>query len=319
MKKELDNPKIHPHKTPERLSSPEVAVLGAAAVDWVARVEEMPSLDGISYADQYTPVPGGSGGNVAEGVSRLGHTVRFLGVLGDDEGGRMLMQAFERAGVDTSCIRVKEGERSAACFIAVDRHGQRMIFSLGGVAVYDQVTDITIAQLEQARILYIADAYKEIALAAISKLEPGAQVVFNPGGLMAASGKEGLRPILECTDVLIVSRVEAEVLTGCPDPVQACQILTLIGPKAVLLTLGERGVLVVDKQSSVFVPVVAVEQVVDTTGAGDAFSAGVITGLLEGLSLEQAARLGCAVAGYKIQHFGSRNGLPERAQIRSWL
>lgn len=317
MKKKLDDPKIHARKTPGPLSTSEVVVLGAAAVDWVARVEEMPSLDGISYADQYTPVPGGSGGNVAEGISRLGHSVRFLGLLGDDEGGRMLMQAFERAGVDTSCIRVMEGQRSAACFIAVDCHGQRMIFSLGGVAVYDQVTDIAMAQLEHARILYIADAYKEIALAAIFKLETGAKVVFNPGGLMTASGKEGLRPILERTDVLIVSRVEAEALTGCTDPVQACQVLALIGPKAVLLTLGERGALVVTHQSSVLVPAVPVDQVVDTTGAGDAFSAGVIAGLLEGLSLEQAARLGCAVAGHKIQHFGSRSGLPDRAQIRS--
>jgi sugar/nucleoside kinase (ribokinase family) len=284
----------------------------------VARVEEMPSLDGISYADQYSPVPGGSGGNVAEGVSRLGHTVQFLGELGDDEGGRMLMQAFERAGVDTSCIRVKDGQRSAACFIAVDRHGQRMIFSLGGVAVYDQVADIAAAQLEQVKILFIADAYKEIALAAISMLMPGAQVVFNPGGLMVTSGIEGVRPILECTDVLIVSQVEAEALTGCTDPLLACQALTLIGSPVVLLTLGKSGVLVVDRHSSVLVPAVPVEQVVDTTGAGDAFSAGVITGLLEGSSLEQAARLGCAVAGHKIQHFGSRNGLPERAQIRSW-
>ncbi len=293
--------------------------MGAAAVDWVARVEEMPSLDGISYADQYAPVPGGSGGNVAEGVTRLGHTARFLGLLGDDEGGRMLMQTFESAGVDTSCIRVKEGQRSAACFIAVDRHGQRMIFSLGGVAIYDQLTDISAAGLEQVKILYIADAYLEIARAAISKLAPGAQVVFNPGGLMVASGKEELQPILECTDILVVSRVEAEALTGCSGPEQACRDLALTGPKEILLTLGERGVLVADRKNLILVPAIPVEHVVDTTGAGDAFSAGVIAGLLEGMSLEQAARLGCAVAAHKIRHFGSRNGLPDRAQIHSWL
>ncbi len=279
----------------------------------------MPPLDGISFADQYIPVPGGSGGNVAEGIARLGHTVRFLGVLGDDEGGQMLMRAFESAGVDTSCIRVEKGQRSAACFIAVDRRGQRMIFSLGGVAVYDQAADIAAGQLAGVKFLYIADAYQDVARAAVSRLEPGARVVFNPGGLMAASGKENLRLILERTDILIVSRVEAGALTGCPDPEQACQILAGIGPQAVLLTLGERGVLVVDKKNSILVPSVPVEQVVDTTGAGDAFSAGLIAGLLEGLTLERAARLGCAVAAHKIQHFGSRNGLPDRAQFRSWL
>ena len=319
MFKKLDKTGIHSRKTPGPPASAEVAVLGAAAVDWVARVEEMPPLDGISFADQYTPVPGGSGGNVAEGIVRLGHTVRFLGVLGADEGGRMLMQAFESAGVDTSCIRVEKNQRSAACFIAVDQHGQRMIFSLGGVAVYEQVTDISAGQLVGVKILYIADAYQEVARAAISWLEPGARVVFNPGGLMAASGRKTLGPILELTDFLVVSRVEAEALAGCTDPEQACLLLAGIGPKAVLLTLGERGALVFDGKTPVLVPALPVGQVIDTTGAGDAFSAGVIAGLLEGLTLEQAARLGCVVAAHKIRHFGSRNGLPDREQIRSVL
>ncbi len=310
---------IQSHKAPGLLSIPEVAVLGAAAVDWVAQVEELPPLDGISYANQYAPVPGGSGGNVAEGISRLGHTVRFLGVLGDDDGGRMLMQAFRLTGVDTSCVHVMEGKRSAACFIAVDRHGQRMIFALGGVAVYDQVTDLVAAQLEMVKILYIADAYLEVALAAISRLGPGARVVFNPGGLMAASGKEGLLPILKRTSILIVSRVEAEKLTGISDPEQGCKDLAACGPDTVMLTLGERGALVVHDNRLVLVPAIPVEQVVDTTGAGDAFSAGVIAGLLEGLSVEKATRLGCAVSANKIQRFGSRNGLPDRTQIRPWL
>jgi ribokinase len=317
--KKLDQVGISSRESPGHRISPEVVVFGAAAVDWVAHVEELPPLDGISFADQYSPLPGGSGGNVAEGISRLGHTVRFLGVLGDDEGGRMLLQAFESAGVDTSCIRVEKGQRSAACFIAVDQHGQRMIFSLGGVAIFQHVDDLATAQLELAKILYIADAYPEVASAAISRLQPGTPVIFNPGGLMTANGKEVLRPILERTDILIVSRVEANALTGLLVPEQACKVLTRCGPKAILLTLGERGALLVEKKSLIQVPAVPVEKVVDTTGAGDAFSAGVIVGLLEGLTLEQSARLGCAVAAHKIRNFGSRNGLPGRAQIRSWL
>jgi ribokinase len=316
VKNKKDTPTFHSHPDPGTLASPEVVVLGAAAVDWVARVEEMPSMDGITFAGQYTPLPGGSGGNVAEGLARLGHAVRFLGVLGDDEGGRMLLQAFELAGVDTSFIRVKKGQRSAACFIAVDRHGQRMIFCLGGVAVYDQDEDFSAGQLAGAKFLYIADAYLEVACAAISMLEPSARTVFNPGGLMTALGIEVLRPILERTDLLILSRGESEALTGCSDPGQACQALAGIGPKAVLLTLGEQGVLVSEGKDSLLVAAISVGQVVDTTGAGDAFSAGVIAGLLEGLTLEKAARLGCAVAAHKVQHFGSRSGLPDRAQIQ---
>jgi sugar/nucleoside kinase (ribokinase family) len=304
---------------PEKPDSVEVAVLGAAAVDWMAHVVEMPPLDGIAFADRYAPFPGGSGGNVAEGLARLGHKVRFLGVLGDDEGGRLLLQTFESAGVDTCFIRIEKGQRSAACFIAVDQYGQRLIFSLGGAATYEKPSDIAAGQMTGVKILYITDAFQQVATTAISRLEPGAKVIFNPGGLMVAAGMEVLHPILECTDILIVSRVESEALTGRPDPEEACQALLGIGPGAILVTLGERGVLVVDGEMSVRVPAVQVDQVVDTTGAGDAFSVGVISGLLEGLILEQAVRLGCAVAAHKVQVFGSRNGLPDRDQVRSWV
>jgi ribokinase len=289
--------------------------LGAAAIDWVAHLEEMPPLDGISFVEDFTSFPGGSGGNVAEGIAHLGRSVRFLGVLGDDEGGRLLLQAFEAAGVDTSYIRVEKNRRSAACFIAVNRHGQRMIFSLGGVAVFDQARDISAGQLAGVKILYIADAYQDVASLAISRLEPGARVIFNPGGLMASSGKTSLLPILERTDILIVSRVESELLTGCHDLQQACQVLAGTGPKYVLLTRGECGVILFDGRNTLLVPAIPVKQLVDTTGAGDAFSAGLIVGLLEGLTLEQSTRLGCAVAAHKVQHFGSRNGLPVREQI----
>lgn len=277
----------------------------------------MPPLDGITFADQYSAFAGGSGGNVAEGLARLGHAARFLGVLGDDEGGRMLLQAFVSAGVDTSCIRIEPGQRSAACFIAVDACGQRLIFSLGGVAVFDQAADIHTDQLAGIKILYIADAHQGVAKAAISRLEPGARVVFSPGGLMASSGQEYLRPILERSEILIVSRGEAEMLSGCSDPEQAGLILAGLGPQAVLLTVGADGVLLFERSHRVRVPAVPVEQVVDTTGAGDAFSAGLLAGLLEGRELEPAARLGCAVAARKIGHFGSRSGLPDRAHIRA--
>jgi|WetSurMetagenome_2_1015567.scaffolds.fasta_scaffold50649_2 sugar/nucleoside kinase (ribokinase family) len=300
-------------------TSPEVAVLGAAAVDWVARVMEMPPLDGIAFADHYTPFPGGSGGNVAEGLARLGCRVRFLGTLGDDEGGALLRDAFEKAGVDTSCIRTAKGQRSAACFIAVDHMGRRFIFALGGTALFDQVTDIQASQLAGVRILFIADAFPEIAGAAITFLPQGSRVVFNPGGLMVSQGLKALLPLLERTDILVLSQGESRQLTGSSDPEKACWILVDQGSKNVMLTLGKEGVLVFGDQRYAWIPAVKVDQVIDTTGAGDAFSAGVVSGLLEGLSEVDAARLGCLVAAQKISHFGARSGLPDRKQLKFYM
>jgi len=294
-------------------------VLGAAAVDWVARVEAIPPLDGITFVEQYSPFMGGSGGNVAEGIARLEHKVRFLGALGDDEGGRLLLQSFIEVGVDTSCIQIKAGQRSAATFIVVDRQGQRMIFALGGAALYDSVEKISSCNLEQVKILFIADIHNNVADAAISRLSDGAKVIFNPGGWMTMHGKEFLQPILARSTILILNQVEAEVISGQKDPDYVCHILSASGPESIILTLGERGAVIYEKGRIHSVPAVSIEEVVDTTGAGDAFSAGLVVGLLEGQELPQATCLGCAVAAHKIRHFGSRSGLPGRELVREWL
>ncbi|HTX78454.1 MAG TPA: PfkB family carbohydrate kinase, partial [Longilinea sp.] len=98
---------------------PEVVAVGAAAVDTIARFEEMPKLDSITFADSYTVYPGGAGANVATGLALLGRRTAFLGRLGDDDGGRLLMKAFQESGVDTRGIRVVADQRSSACFIPV--------------------------------------------------------------------------------------------------------------------------------------------------------------------------------------------------------
>jgi sugar/nucleoside kinase (ribokinase family) len=300
-------------------SDRKVVVLGAAAVDWVARVKEFPAIDGITFADQYQAFAGGSGGNTAEGLARLGYGVRFLGVLGDDEGGQMLLQAFQAAGVDTCGTLIMKGERSAACFIAVDARGQRMIYALGGVALLEKAQQVRSKWLHAASLLYIADAYAEVALASIYGLPPGARVVFSPGGLMVSAGSDYLDPILAKTDVLILNQVEIESLAKETDLEKACRFLLAHGPSVILLTLGSQGVLVAEHGSFRRVPAEVVADVVDTTGAGDAFSTGVLAGMLEDLDWEGCAQLGCKMAAGKIRHFGSRTGLPDRVQIHTWL
>jgi len=301
------------------VASPQVAVLGAAAMDWVARVKELPPQDGIAYADQYIPMPGGSGGNVAVGVAHLGHGVRFMGVLGGDESGQMLLREFEEAGVETDSICIEQAQRSASCFIAIDEHGERMIFSLGGAALYENSEEIRSDWLAGIQVLFIADAFSEVAAAAMACLDPKARVVFNPGGLMASAGEAYLEPVFRHTDVLISSKVEAEVMTGISDVEKAIETLARRGPKVVAVTLGAEGVLIMDHGKIARVPAILAKTVVDTTGAGDAFSSGMISGVLEGLNWTDAARLGCAVAAIKIAYLGARGGLPDRRQAQEVL
>ncbi|HVN53161.1 MAG TPA: carbohydrate kinase family protein [Anaerolineaceae bacterium] len=298
---------------------PEVAVLGAAAMDWIAQVQELPHPDSIVFAEHYAGMVGGTGGNVAEGIARLGHRVRFLGVLGDDENGKRLMDAFIRAEVDTSAVQVRKGEHSAATFIARDHQGQRIIFGLGGAALYERAEDIDPLWLKGIRILFIADAYPEPALAAIRAMESGAKVIFNPGGLMVASGEDFLGPIVERCDALLLSREEACQLSGEADPESAAVALSRKGRPVVLITLGSEGALLREQAIAQRIPACQAESVVDTTGAGDAFASGVVSGILRGFTWADAARLGCAVASIKIDHTGARGGLPDWEQVQAKL
>jgi ribokinase len=298
---------------------PKVAVLGAAAIDLVARVKKIPSKDGIAYAEQYSAFPGGTGGNVAVGVARLGYPVRFMGILGGDENGRLLLDDFLKAGVDTSAIFIDAGQRSATCFIAINENGERLIFGLGGIALYDHPDQIQQNWLEDVQVLFIADAYANVATTAMKYLNPDARVVFNPGGLMTSAGAEYLVPFFHRADVLIASRGESEMMTGISNVEEAAHELSHRGPQVVMVTLGNQGTLVLDHGNQNYVKNLPVQNVVDTTGAGDAFSSGVISGYLEGLTWTEAARFGCAVSAIKIGYMGARGGLPDRQQVQILL
>lgn len=292
-----------------------VAVLGAAAVDITIRVKEFPSPDGIVMAERQESSPGGSGGNVAEGIARLGYPVRFLGVIGDDENGRLLRGSFETSGVDTRFIRIAKGERTASCFIAVNRKGERLIFSLGGTAIFTRPEELDLATLKDASVLYIADAFPEVALSAVQALPAEARTVYCPGGLMVNLGKAFYEPVLAKVDVAAFNRVEAQAVTGMADPQEALIRLTEMGVRIAVITCGAEGAVFCENGKQIHISAVPVFNIADTTGAGDAFSAGLVAGMLEGFSMADCVRLACEVAAHKIQFQGAREGLPYRNEI----
>ena len=283
-------------------------MLGGAAVDLVARVEELPQRDSLVLARSFERFPGGSAANVAVGLARLGRRVGFVGKLGDDEHGRLLLAAFEEEGVDTRGVLVEAGRPTATCFIAVDDRGERMIVALPGAAVIEKIEELDLDYVRGARAVYIGPSYTEVAAAAAR--ESGGTVFYAPGG--AHGPVESLSPILERTDVLLVSRPEALALTGQSAPDEAARVLREMEPQVVVETLGPEGALVASGAGLFRVPSFDVPDAQDTTGAGDAFAAGLIAGFLEGLNWAEAARMGCAVAALKIRHVGARSGLPTR-------
>lgn len=297
----------------------DVTVLGAAAVDLVAQVNRLPEVDEMVFAREYDRFTGGSGANIAVGLAKLGREVIFLGKLGDDGSGKWLLENLTLAGVNTQSIQIVEGGKSASCFVALDPKGDRVIFALGGTALIGNVEGLDFSTITGSRVLCICDAYIAVAEAAAKAArQSGTTVFFIPGGLMVSFELDKLRPILKNTNILVVSKSEADMLVGDNPPQKAAQLLQETGPEVAVVTLGAKGAVLASKDNNEVVPSFNMK-IRDTTGAGDAFTAGLIHAFLKGRDWRKAVRTGNAVAAMKIKHLGASSGLPHRAELKTFM
>ncbi|MBU1662439.1 MAG: carbohydrate kinase family protein [Chloroflexi bacterium] len=297
----------------------DVVVLGAAAVDLVARVDRLPDVDEIVFAREYARHAGGSGANIAVGLAKLGRAVSFLGKVGADESGKWLLKNLGDAGVDTQAMLTVAVGKSASCFIALDAHGNRVIFALGGSALIESVDELDLSRVTGSRALCIGDAFVSVATAAAEVARrSGTTVFFVPGGLMVTNGLKELSPILQNTSVLVVSRNEANTLAGDCSPGEAARFLRETGPEIVIVTLGAEGAVLASEDSLEIIPAFDAA-VVDTTGAGDAFAAGLMHAFLDRRTWRDAVATGCAMAAVKIGHVGATGGLPNRLELERFI
>lgn len=301
------------------VSNFDVIVLGAAAIDYIARVDRLAGIDEIVFAEEYTRYAGGSGANIAAGLAKLGRSVTFLGETGDDEAGRWLLEKMNDSGIDTSAMKTVTGGKSASCFIALDEQGNRVIYALGGSALLENVDELDLPSITKSRVICISDAYIPVAAAAAeAALSNEIAVFFIPGGLMATHGLKGLSPILKSTSVLVVSRNEAKILIGDCSPGDAGLSLREAGPEIVVVTLGADGAIYVSEKGVKIVSAVDTS-VIDTTGAGDAFAAGLINAYLDDREWSDAVEMGCAMAAIKISHLGATGGLPNKLELEKFM
>lgn len=297
----------------------DIVVLGAAAVDLVARVDKLPDVDEIVFAREYARHAGGSGANIATGLAKLGRAVGFLGKVGDDETGKWLLKNLSASGVDTQAMLTATGGKSASCFIALDAHGNRVIFALGGSALIENVDELDLSRVTGSQSLCIGDAFVPVAAAAAEAARHNdTAVFFVPGGLMVSFGLEKLSAVLQNTSVLVVSRNEANTLAGDCSPNEAARLLKETGPEIVVVTLGADGAVLASEDGIETVPAFDAV-VVDTTGAGDAFAAGLMHAFLDGRTWTEAVKIGCAMAAIKIGHVGATGGLPSKLELERFF
>lgn len=317
----------HPAMTASPL---DVLVIGEAIVDFVP-LHRGP----LRETEGFELHSGGAPANVAIGVSRLGGRAGLVSAVGDDEFGAFLLGALAREAVDTRSVHRVEGARTALCFITLDRHGERSFLHRGGDPILRLAPEhIDPAAVAGARVVKFSGGplRSDSSAAAVERLLAGCSglIACDPGdfkGAWAAADVVGgrLDRALGRCHVVKCSAPEALDLTGVSDPLAAARRLVERGVELAVVTLGPEGAVYARARDSGHVPAPAVE-VVDTTGAGDAFMAALLLCIardeispaaMGSERLQSHLERACAVGAGAVTRRGAIAGLPPRAGYRA--
>jgi ribokinase len=291
----------------------DVVGFGALNVDKLFRVNRIAAKEEESFITDFAETCGGSAANSVVGLARLGCRVGYIGKVAGDREGKMLLEEFRREGVDTKGVAVANRGRSGTVMGFVDEKGERALYIDPGVNDQVGFNEKIKRYASQTTFLHLTSFVGEESFQTQKRiLETIPEVVmvsFDPGALYARKGLAALESIVERAFVLMPNAGELELLTGIGDYRRGAEAMLKKGVKAVAVKLGSRGCYVTDGRRSRNVETFKVK-VVDTTGAGDAFCAGVLYGLIRHKSLEECGRIGNFVASRCTTKIGARVGLP---------
>jgi ribokinase len=294
-----------------------VLVVGSYAVGLMLQTDSFPIPGETRRGWGYQEGPGGKGSNQAIGIARLGGRAELIACVGDDRFGRAALRMYAEEGVDASRVKVMAGVSTGIGFIVIDKTGQNIIvLDPGANALLDADAvegaagdigeeDVVLAQLEIP---------PGIALAAMTiGRRAGARTILNP------APATDLPADLGSIDVLIPNQSELRVLLGRSprdpaDDLVLARVLLDRGVGTVVVTRGAEGALIVRPDGALVVRAPTVD-VVDSTGAGDAFNAAFAAELARGASTEEAVRSAVAAGALACTRFGVVPSLPTRAEL----
>lgn len=304
--------------------SPHVVIVGSINMDLVLRADRMPLPGETIRAEDLAFVPGGKGANQAVAVAQLGGRSTMIGRVGDDPFAPQLIQGLKNHKVDVRHVLSVENCSSGVAVIAVDPSGENAITVVGGANA--RLTPEDLESLESviaradALLLQLEIPFESVSAAIAIARKHKVFTVLDP----APAPPGELPKDLYRVDVLSPNQLEARQITGLPvtndsEARRAAEELLRRGARNAVMKLGQSGALVATDRGEVrHVPSFPV-QAVDTTAAGDAFTAAMTLAHAEGATLANAARFGCAAGAHAVTVFGAQPAMPTRAQVKSLL
>ena len=298
-----------------------ICVVGSSNIDLISRVPRLPKLGETMTGHSFHLGYGGKGANQAVMAAKLGARVAMVTKLGRDVFGDDTLKNYQAHNIDTTFVLFDPDHASGVAPIFVDDHAQNFIVIIPGANAQLAPAD---ARAASSAILSAEVVICQLEIPIATTLETfriaksgNVRTILNPAPAATLPDE-----LLQLTDLCIPNETETELLTGASvqnldDAKIAARKLLERGVGTVVLTLGDRGVLIVEKKSAEHLPSFKVNAV-DPTGAGDAFIGGLAVFLAEGLVLRDAARRANAIAAQSVTQIGTQVSFPTRADAEKF-
>ena len=282
-----------------------VIVVGSINADLVVRAERLPAAGETVTGGTFSRHGGGKGANQAVAAARLGASVLMVAAVGADDLGDEALALLREEQVDVGAVARLDGVATGVALIAVDARGENQIAVASGA---NAELEPALPPVHEGDVVLLGHEVPEAAVLAGARAARG-PIVLNPApARLLADELLALRPILT------PNAGEARELTGRDEPEAAARALADRTGAPVLLTLGARGVLLVDGGEPELIAAPRVE-VADTTGAGDTFNGALAAELAAGRALRDAAAFAVRAASLSTRVAGAREGMPRRAEL----
>jgi ribokinase len=302
-----------------------IVVVGSLNMDFAVRVERLPAPGETVHGWDFQMSPGGKGANQACACGLLGAgavvETKMIGRVGYDLFADHLKASLSCAGVDVSAVHATRSQPTGVALIWIDRNGQNSIVVSAGAnhAISAKDVEAFRSVFTGARwALFQLETPLEVVAAGLSLArEMGLHTMLDP-----APARELPRDLLEKVNILTPNDTEAAILLGrgnrAENVRETARQLLAMGPKSVVLKLGERGCFYADGQGELAAPAFPVNPL-DTTAAGDVFNGGLAVALTEEKPMEQALELANAAAALSVTRRGAQSAVPKRTEVDEML
>lgn len=308
--------------------APEVICLGMSVVDVLVKGVGDVRMEGATYmVEDVAFLPGGDAVNEAITLANLGHRVALMTNVGDDEQGTMILRACDALGIDARGISVSQRYPTATSIVLIGMNGEHGFLSRPNHAsAFYALEDINLDLIgEGTKVLSIGSLFcskllNDPELTAILKKakEIGAVTIADLVLDRADSSLSEISTALKCLDYIVPSIDEARHFSGKSDCSDIADAFMVYGVRGVVIKLGAKGVYAKRGAEEYTLPTFA-SRVVDTTGAGDNFMAGFISGLMRGCSLEECLRFGSGTAAISIGKVGATGAIHSLEQVQDFI